>query len=293
VHLLFFGLVARLSDATGISYGSLLGVVVQPAFALGTMLVTRTVVREQKRPSEGYELAVGMSALVLGLSWTAFAFAQPSDGAIVLLWLIAAVFARRDRPIVSGLLLGLSISLKLWAVLGVPILLLLPTFSGVVLGGGTAAAVALVCYGPFYLFGEVRTFEFHWLISPGSPWRALYGTSAKVTWVARLVQGVLVVAAGSAFALFFKKRASVVYLLPVVLTGARVFLDPEFWPWYLLAVWTATLVAAAAVAARSGRSWIALGAVVAALAVVLAPDTQWVGAAAMALALIAALAEPS
>src|SRR5205823_12110838 len=71
-------------------------------------------------------LLVGLVAVASGLTHIAFVDGHPAEAIVPLLWVLAALWAREDRVLAAGALLGLSAGLELWGVLGVPVLLLAP-----------------------------------------------------------------------------------------------------------------------------------------------------------------------
>ncbi|HWH31492.1 MAG TPA: hypothetical protein VNU01_02340, partial [Egibacteraceae bacterium] len=61
-------------------------------------------------------LAAGVAALAFGV--VTLNEAHPTHAVVPLLWLLAALACRRDRPAAAGVLLGLAAGLDSWGVLG-------------------------------------------------------------------------------------------------------------------------------------------------------------------------------
>ena len=70
-------------------------------------------------------LVVGLLAVAFGALSTA---THPTHAAIALLWFLAVRAARRGRPEVVGLLIGVACGLDTWGVLGAGAVLALPRF---------------------------------------------------------------------------------------------------------------------------------------------------------------------
>ena len=62
---------------------------------------------------DGMRLAAGLAAVGAGLTQLAFADGHPAEAVVPLLWVLAAVWARDDRVVAAGLLIGVSAGLEL------------------------------------------------------------------------------------------------------------------------------------------------------------------------------------
>ncbi|MGB8003317.1 MAG: hypothetical protein WCF27_03555, partial [Gaiellaceae bacterium] len=67
-------------------------------------------------------LIVGVLAVAAGLTQGAFIDGHPAEALVPLLWVLAGLWARDDRVLAAGALIGLSAGFELWGVLGVPLL---------------------------------------------------------------------------------------------------------------------------------------------------------------------------
>jgi hypothetical protein len=190
-------------------------------------------------------LAVGLVAVAAGLTHGAFVDGHPAQAVVPLLWVLAGVWAREDRPIRAGALVGLSAGLELWGVLGAPVLLLVPRFRRAVLAGVTEAAVVAAMLVPFMVAGTFRMFEHEWQVSTGTLMSLFVEPGTSFGWPLRLLQSVLALAAGAAVALVWRKSIHAVWLAPLVVVIVRLLLDPLSFGWYWLGAEALILVGAA------------------------------------------------
>lgn len=141
--------------------------------------------------------AVGLVLALGGFAAEAIANGHPEEILLGLLLANAALSASQRKAGNAGALLGLAVSMKVWAAFGVGVLLLSRRWRSVLIGGGTAAALAAVAYGPFLLLGTVNTFHFSWGIARSASLLGHLGAVWGATdWQLRLVQGAAAAAAG-------------------------------------------------------------------------------------------------
>jgi hypothetical protein len=171
---------------------------------------------------------VGLAALVYGA--VTLVDAHPTHAAIALLWVLAARRASTDRALAAALLMGVGVALDSWAVLGVPVLLLLPGWWRRARCCGVIVACALVAWGPFIVSGGFRSGEMAWAPRPGSLPHAL-GTGAA-GWGYRLLQAAVVVLLGAVMASRTRHTAASVWLVPVAVVCARIATDPVMFDYY-------------------------------------------------------------
>src|SRR5207237_6993433 len=93
---------------------------------------------------------------------------HPADAVSPLIWVLAALEARRGRALRAGALIGLSAGLEVWGVLGAPVLLLAPRLREAVKGWAMEAAVVVALFAPFVLAGEFRMFDYEWRVADGT-----------------------------------------------------------------------------------------------------------------------------
>jgi hypothetical protein len=91
-----------------------------------------------------------------------------------------------------------------------------------------AGTVTVVCYGSFFLWGEVNTFEFSWVTSNRVGLREVVGPGPS-DWVLRVAQGAAAVAVGCCVAL--RRRGSPLTVVLCVMS-TRLLLDPLMLPYY-------------------------------------------------------------
>jgi hypothetical protein len=194
--------------------------------------------------SDRARLAVGLLAVVAGLTHGAFVDGHPAEAITPLLWVLAGLWARDDRVFAAGALLGLSAGLELWGVLGAPVLLLAPRLRRAVAGGVVEAAVVLAQLAPFALAGTFRMFEHEWEVGTGTLLSLFVAPGTHFGWPLRLLQASLALGAGTAVALALRRNVYAVWLAPLAVVVMRVLLDPLSFGWYWLEAEALVLVGA-------------------------------------------------
>ena len=197
--------------------------------------------------SDRVRLAVGLLALASGLTHGAFVDGHPAEAVVPLLWVLAALWARKDRVVLAGALIAVSAGLELWGVLGLPVLLLAPQRRRAVTGGLATASLVLAQLAPFALAGTFRMFEHQWEIGTGTFLSLLLATGTHFGWPLRLVQSLLALSAGCAVARALRRSVHAVWLAPLGVVLVRLLLDPLSFGWYWLEVEALVLVGAALV----------------------------------------------
>src|SRR5947208_2883002 len=113
-------------------------------------------------------LVVGLLAVLAGLTHLAFVDGHPADAIVPLLWVLAGVWAREDRALQAGALIGVSAGLELWGVLGLPLLLLVPRRRRALAGAVATGAVVVGMLAPFALAGSFPMLAFDWRVPRGT-----------------------------------------------------------------------------------------------------------------------------
>lgn len=220
LQLALFGAVRNL---TALAFVIELGVAALLLYVLGRL-----------RTSERVRLAAGILAVASGLTHLAFADGHPADAVVPLLWVLAGLSARADRPVRAGALIGLSAGMELWGVLGAPVLLLAPRFRRAVAGGLVEGAVVVVMLAPFALAGSFRMFDYRWRVETGTILSVAVEPGSGFGWPLRLLQASLALAIGAAVALGLRRSIQAVWLAPLGLAVVRILLDPQSFGWYWL-----------------------------------------------------------
>lgn len=182
-------------------------------------------------------------AVIGGLSWTASTSGHPTEGFVALLWIYAAFAAQRDKPITAGVALGLASSVKLFAILGLPLLLLLPDARRVLKGAGGIVLVAASLWLPVILAGPFNMLDFSWQIKPHSPLAFLFDAGSGFGWELRVLQAVVVCGLGGLASLRLRGDPFAHLKVPLVLMGLRLVTDPLDYHYYLLGPGTIGLIA--------------------------------------------------
>jgi hypothetical protein len=194
--------------------------------------------------SDRVRLAVGLLAVGSGLTHGAFVDGHPAQAIVPLLWVLAGVWAREDRVLLAGALVGLSGGLELWGVLGAPVLLLAPRLRQAVRGGLAEALVVTALLAPFAVAGTFRMFDYEWQVGTGTLLSLVAEPGTDFGWPLRLLQASLALGAGTALALALRRHLHAVWLAPLAVVAVRVLLDPLSYGWYWQAAQALVLVGA-------------------------------------------------
>ncbi|HEY7875905.1 MAG TPA: hypothetical protein VIG64_12380 [Actinomycetota bacterium] len=257
IGLLFWGVIGQISALINVDPRMIAALVIYLGFTFAMVFLIRSALAERGRPSEDLELFAAAIVLFGGLAWTMLSTGHIAEGVIPLLWFQAAREARNGRLDRAGLLLALSTGLKLWGILGVPILLLNPTFDWrkLLRAGAILVGVVAVIWLPFVLFGEFNSFDYRWDIANSSLIHKLFAESTTFTWQMRAAQSAIVVLLGSALALVARGRPHADWALPLTIAAVKLLLDPILFEYYSLSIAVLAVIGAAGVA--FGR-WIGL-----------------------------------
>lgn len=192
-----------------------------------------------------WQLAVGVTAVAAGLTHGAFVEGHPAEAVTPLLWVLAAIEARRGRTKRAGAILGLSAGLELWGMLGVPVLLLAPRVGAAVRGLCAQVAVVAALFAPFVLLGHFAMFDYQWRVARGAPLAFVLAPGTHFGWPLRLLQATVACAGGAVLARYLRTEVHAVWAVPLLVALARIALDPLAYGWYWLEALALTLVGAA------------------------------------------------
>ncbi len=218
LYLLVLGAVDRVASAVGLPGLVVIALFESAAIAWFALWTARRVARWAGVAELPVQWAIGLVLAPGGYLAESTASGHAEEILLGLLLANVAVDVGRRRWWVAGVVLGAAFGVKQWAVLGAGVVARGRDLRGVVTSGFAAAAVVALSYGPFFLWGDVRTYEFTWAASTSmSPLAGLSG------WGLRLVQGGIAGLAGVAVA--WRGRSSP--LVPVaVAVAVRLLLDP-------------------------------------------------------------------
>ena len=169
---------------------------------------------------------VGVATLVTGLSTNAFEAGHPADTLLPLLWVIAAADARRGRTVRGAALVALGAGLETWGVLGLAVLALAPSVKRAGAGLAVASAVLGVLYLPFVATGHFEMGKLQWVVAHRSLVALVVAPGTFVGWPLRIVQGAAALLVGVVVARATRRSVQALWLVPAVVVGVRLLLDP-------------------------------------------------------------------
>ena len=193
---------------------------------------------------------LGLLTVAAGFTITGFDSGHPADSLLPLLWILAAADARRGRVLRAGLVVGLSAGIETWGILGVAVLALAPGRRGAARGLALAVGVAAALFLPFAAAGDFAMGSYRWTIAPGSPLGLVLSAGTAFGWPLRLAQGGVALAAGLAAARLARRTPHALWLVPFVVVGVRLLLDPLGSDYYYAGLEGPALCAGALLAAR-------------------------------------------
>jgi len=191
------------------------------------------------------QLGVGLAAVALGLTYSAYQDGHPAQVVVPLLWVLAGLDAREGRTLRAGALIGSSAGFELWGLLGAVVFVLAPRVRSAVAGLATEACVAGGLFLPFVLAGKFRMFDYRWEVDDGTLLSLVAEPGTPFTWTLRLLQGAAAVAVGAGVAWTLRHKVHAVWLAPLAIVSIRLALDPVRYPWYWLALETVALLGVA------------------------------------------------
>jgi len=210
------------------------------------------------RPPRGLFVGAVGALIVLLVPWELadlLGFQHPTYLWVPALWLFAAAAARRDRSVVTALLLVVACALETWAILAVPVLLLsLPSWRARFRGGAVWVVGTAAVWAPFAFSGQFRMFDMVWPASFQTPLLALWGHPAAVTWEIRVAQGAIVVLASVGAWLVGRTATDAATVAVVVVAWTRIATDSQWFPYYRSALFVTSAAVLLAAGARYLRT---------------------------------------
>ena len=241
VQLLLLALANSAAQALSVSVFTLLAFAV-PLAVMGLLLLVLRRLLPERSPL--VLLSAGVAAAAVGIPAYAYMDGHMAQAVVPLLWLLAGLKARDGDTLSAGALVGLSAGFELWGLLGVVVLLLAPRLRAVAAGLAVLLAVAAALFAPFFLVGEFRMFDYHWVVNGDTLLSVVVEPGTAFTWWMRLGQGGAALAVGAALTWPLRRTTHALWLGPLAVVATRVALDPVRYPWYWLALETLALVGA-------------------------------------------------
>ncbi|GAA2856200.1 hypothetical protein Acy02nite_08190 [Actinoplanes cyaneus] len=216
-------------------------VAVNAGLTLGAMALCRRSGTGRGTGAALRETATGLLVLLwlaVPLPW----FGHPAELAIPLLWAYASLVLRRGRTVTAAALLGVSVAIAPWAVLGFPCLLAVTGLRRAIRVWVLAGAAGSAFYLPFVLAGNFNMLGHVWAVERGTLVRQLFPELTAVTWELRLVQAVLVAGACAVVARVFRRQRIVCAAAPAAASLTRLLTDPVALRYYWTPVAVATIL---------------------------------------------------
>jgi hypothetical protein len=280
LHLLVNALVDRFARLVGLSSVGTLSVVVQLFYVVALVWTLRSFGLPRAA-----SLMVAVVAVALTLPWTTFVTGHFAEGLIPYLWIWGARSAKDGKGTRAALVLASGGGLKLWGVLGFPLLLLLPDLRSRLRSYVLAGVIFVSFYLPFLVFGDFRMFSMTWPAYQSDQILSFWVTDGdRVTWALRVVQGLLVGAVGAGAVIIGRRSPSAIWAAPLAMVSIRVITDPVGYWYYSLPAQTIALVGIAVLLTKATRTSVFLAA---GLYPVLFLNSLWVGVLTLVVALLA------
>lgn len=250
LYLLLVGVVARVAELVGLPVMALVGAVVAVVVVWTADVVARRWAALGGASAPAARWSVGGALVVGGILPQVSASGHQEEVLLAVVLAAAAASAATGRLGRVGVLLGVGAGVKAWAVLGGPIVLHGRSWRAAALGALTAVAGASVLYGPFLLFGDVRTFDFSWGIAGGPSALAALGAGLGLDdWGLRCLQAGAAAIAGAFVAL---RRGGTALAVVVTVVAVRLLLEPIASVYYLAPLVLLTVLWSATSPARPG-----------------------------------------
>ena len=274
LSLVLLGIGAVLGRALGLSLAgsaaALMGLIALCITAAAVRAVLPERVSRGRRSA--YELYLGVG-LMGGCGPLAAGYGQVQEMFLSLMLVVAASALRQGRGRRAGLWLGCALAFKLWAILGIALLVLSPRRRDAVIAAIVALLVGGLSYLPFVLAGNFRMFEYVWTVHSYVPMSYVLGTESVFGFRARLLQVAVSLGVGVVVAVRLRRDPVAVWVVPATLVSVRLLHDPRILPYY----WTG-LAACFVIGAGTATRWPPLKRAVVAVAtmvIVLAPGAIW------------------
>jgi hypothetical protein len=230
IFVLLEGIGYRLGSALGLPYWTGGGLVTALACALLMVVACRAVFAVyllDGRTTAAREFGASIVFALTGGLWVVAMYAHPDDLLVTLLLLIAAARAATGRHGQAGVIFGLAVGVKLWALVAVAVLLVRASRRASAHAGLMAAATVAVCYGPFIVLGRFEMFHGSWQIEHDAPLNLLFRDGTGFTWQLRLLQAALATTVGLVVLFRTRGRDCAVWLVPAAAIAARLLVDPR------------------------------------------------------------------
>jgi hypothetical protein len=244
IQLFLLALADVVAGALSLSTFTLLAFALPLFVSVLFLVVLRRFLADRPERRRIVLLVAGLAAVALGIPTSAYVDGHLAQGVVPLLWLLAGLQAREGHALAAGALVGASAGFEVWGMLGAVVFLLTPRLRDAAAALLVQVGVAAALFAPFALAGEVRMFDYHWVVNGDTLLSLFVEPGTDFTWWMRLAQGGIALAVAAALAWPLRRTLHAVWLAPFVVVVVRLALDPVRYPWYWLALQTLVLVGA-------------------------------------------------
>lgn len=241
LHLVIVSLGVVLSRLTGIPEYAASGAVQAALVAALALAAAKTTVPVGIRGCATKRAVLIAAVLLAGPLASAALHGHDEEIFVILLLLLAS--ASPGQRTMAVLLVGVAGGIKLWGLLGLPLLFLGVGWLRGARRSAVAVGLVVASYLPFYVYGHVGTFDYVWRVASGAPISALVSVGDPYPWPLRLGQGLVATVLGLWFARTGRSGIEVL----VAICSVRLLLDPNPFSYYGIAL----LLALQHVAARA------------------------------------------
>jgi hypothetical protein len=239
VFMLLEGIGLRLSSAARVQYwlgGGLVTAIVSALLMVAACRAVFGAYDVASRTAAAREIGACMVFAMTGGLWVVAMYAHPDDLLVTLLLLITASRSAAGRHGQAGVIFGLAVGVKVWAVIAVAVLLVRASRKAAAIAAATALATVALCYGPFIVFGQFEMFHGSWQIEHDAPLNLVFHGGADFSWQLRVFQAGLATTVGVVVWLRTCGRDCAVWLVPAAAIAARLLVDPRNIPYYYVPI---------------------------------------------------------
>jgi hypothetical protein len=231
LQLAGFGLISKLATLIGKDPFPTQAMILQPLAALAFTAAAGYVVRGY-RTANALTAGAGVLAILTGLTFAASTRGHPAEPLVPAAWVVGGIAARKGKPWIGGLLIGIGAGFELWALLGLPLLLLTPDRRSALRPALFAIGFPALLLLPFAVGGDFHMLDLKWYVQADSPITLFVKVDSAFTWPWRLLQGAVALAAGVAVTRATRLGRYLPWFVAATVFSVRLLLDPYHHQYY-------------------------------------------------------------